>query len=206
MLSGKCFTCLMHCMKLSWVRLTSFSKPSDIAMCQKRNNSLCGMMVHAKGENAKRIMVFLLSGSSSSCSQQLTLRLVRALQSPSPSEIAKGQKRNNKRDPFWEILGWWLSYKTRNEWSYFQEGAPISYTSGSWAPSDSPDCRCLRRLWRVKNGIIVYAEWWFRLITRLWRRKGRSYCWGETPACGSHRSWVSGDSPNPQCLRALCAN
>ena len=30
MLSGKCFTCLMHCLKLSLVRLTSFSKPSEI--------------------------------------------------------------------------------------------------------------------------------------------------------------------------------
>ena len=47
MLSGKCFTCLMHCMKLSWVRLTSFSKPSEIAakidMCENGSE-----MVQAK--------------------------------------------------------------------------------------------------------------------------------------------------------------
>ena len=66
MLSGKCFTCLMHSMKLSLVRLTSFSKPSEIAKGQKRNNSLCGMMVHAKYDNERRITVFLLSGSFSS--------------------------------------------------------------------------------------------------------------------------------------------
>ena len=53
------------------------------------------MMVHAKYENERRITVFLLSGSFSSFVHQLTLRLVRALQSPSPSEIAKSQKRNN---------------------------------------------------------------------------------------------------------------
>ena len=65
-----------------------FPMPSGIAMCQKRNNSLCGMMVHAKYENERRITVFLLSGSFSSFSQERTSRLVRALQSPSPSEIA----------------------------------------------------------------------------------------------------------------------
>ena len=45
-------------------------------------------MFHAKYENERRSTVFLLSGSSSSFSHQLTSRLVRALQSPSPSEIA----------------------------------------------------------------------------------------------------------------------
>ena len=45
-------------------------------------------MVHAKYKNERRITVFLLSGSFSSFVHQLTLRLVRALQSPSPSEIA----------------------------------------------------------------------------------------------------------------------
>ena len=88
MLSGKCFTRLMHCMKLSLVRLTSFLKPSDIARCQKRNNNLCGMMFHAKYENERRITICLLSGSFASSTQSLTSRLVRALQSPSPSEIA----------------------------------------------------------------------------------------------------------------------
>ena len=47
MLSGKCFTCLMHCMKLSLVRLTSFSKPLEIAaktdMCENGSE-----MVQAK--------------------------------------------------------------------------------------------------------------------------------------------------------------
>ena len=44
-------------------------------------------MVHAKYENERRITVFLLSGSFSSF-VPWTLRLVKALQSPSPSEIA----------------------------------------------------------------------------------------------------------------------
>ena len=39
-------------------------------------------------ENERRITVFLLSGSFSSFVQAFTLRLVKALQSPSPSEIA----------------------------------------------------------------------------------------------------------------------
>ena len=77
------------------VRALQSPSPSDIAMCQKRNNSLCGMMVHAKYENERRITVFLLSGSFSSSRHPLTSRLVRALQSPSPSEIVKSQKRNN---------------------------------------------------------------------------------------------------------------
>ena len=46
------------------------------------------MTVHAKYENERKITVFLLSGSFSSFRQRLTLTLVRALQSPSPSEIA----------------------------------------------------------------------------------------------------------------------
>ena len=45
-------------------------------------------MVHAKYNNERRITVFLLPGSFSSFVHQLTLRSVRALQSPSPSEIA----------------------------------------------------------------------------------------------------------------------
>ena len=91
LLAGRRFniTQLVH---LSSLRFTKPPMPSGIAMSQKRNNSLCGMMVHAKYENERRITVFLLSGSSSSCSQELTLRLVRALQSPSPSDIANGQK------------------------------------------------------------------------------------------------------------------
>ena len=45
-------------------------------------------MVHAKYKNESKWMVFLLSGSFSRFLHELTLRLVRALQSPSPSEIA----------------------------------------------------------------------------------------------------------------------
>ena len=45
-------------------------------------------MVDAKYENERRITVFLLSGSFSSSTQPPTSRLVRALQSPSPLEIA----------------------------------------------------------------------------------------------------------------------
>ena len=74
--------------RFSSFRFTRLPMPSGIAMCQKRNNSLCGMMVHAKYKNERRITVFLLPGSSSSCSHSLTSRLVRALQSPSPLEIA----------------------------------------------------------------------------------------------------------------------
>ena len=66
MLSGKCFTCLMHCMKLSWVRLTSFSKPSGIARGQKRNNGLCGMMVQANYKIMKEKRTILLLGRDSS--------------------------------------------------------------------------------------------------------------------------------------------
>ena len=109
MLSGKCFTCLMHCMKLSWVRLTSFSKPSGIAMRQKRNNGLCGMMVHAKYKNERRITVFLLSGSFASFKHPPASRLVKALQSPSPWEIAKGQQRNNS------LCGMMVHAKFKNE-------------------------------------------------------------------------------------------
>ena len=72
-------------------------------------------MVHAKYENERRITVFLLSGSFSSFLHQLTLRLVRALQSPSSSGIVwngsvmvhnKCKMINNKKDDFtfWQGL------------------------------------------------------------------------------------------------------
>ena len=68
-------------------RFTKPPMPSGIAMCQKRNNSLCGMRIRAKYKNERRITVFLLSGSFLSSQHSLTSRLVRALQSPSPSDI-----------------------------------------------------------------------------------------------------------------------
>ena len=52
-------------------------------------------MVQDYDKVLNEIKVILLSGIIASSWHQLTSRLVRALQSPSPSEIAKGQKRNN---------------------------------------------------------------------------------------------------------------
>ena len=62
MLSGKCSTCLMHCMKLYLGRLTSFSKPSGIATKIDMDQS-GSAMVQAKHEvvNEKEV-IFLLSG------------------------------------------------------------------------------------------------------------------------------------------------
>ena len=107
--AGGMFSPAGESLRSSVFRLVNFSKPSEIVKSQKRNNSLCGMMVQANYKIMKEKRTILLLGRDSSLRQDWQLSVWRFTKPPIPSGIAMYQKRNNS------LCGMMVHAKYENE-------------------------------------------------------------------------------------------